>query len=361
MDNIQQFKVNKGEWSEVYVLFKILDERAVSAAGSDLLPIDDDKYTFLKVYREEVPGVKYEYNLETDGLVTILDQYGNEIKVLNTDGLNTKTRSIFRAIKDSKEASFEIPEASGLMHEFLVSRAKAGSLVKSDILAEVSNKVGRGSKELGFSIKSHIGGAPTLVNSSSHTNFIYEVVGFNGDAEEINSIEGSSKIRDRLTALYSQGASLQFKKISSESFTSNLKYTDMLFPALLSEMLLNYYLNKGPKLASLVQSVVSEGKFDITEDQLTYKTMDFLRASALGMVPSKAWNAKLESYGGYIVVLADGSIVCYHLFNDDEFKEYLLAQTKFDTPSTTKYKFGELYYQDGKLMMNLNLQIRFLK
>jgi len=356
----QQHKVNKGEWSEVYVLLKIFNERKVAAAGSDLQPTNDT-YTFLKVFKDKYDGTRYEYNLETDGTVQIIDPSGVIIKVLEVNDLGPKVARIFQAIKDTKLASFEIPEASSTMSDFLLTKVKAGSLEKSDILAEVSDKVGRGSHELGFSIKSHVGGAPTLINSSSHTNFVYKVTGFNGDIQAINEIEGASKVRNRLARIQAEGGQFEFKHITSTTFTSNLKYADMLFPNLLSEMLLGYYLNHGPKLVDLMKYVTLSGKFDINQEQLAYKTMDFLRSSALGMVPSKPWDTKLASYGGYIVVLSDGNIVCYHLFNDDDFKEYLISQTKFDTPSTTKYKFGRLYKDDGDLFIDLNLQIRFLK
>ena len=42
------------------------------------------------------------------------------------------------------------------------------------------------------------------------------------------------------------------------------------------------------------------------------------------------------------------------------FEEYLYCNTRLETPSLTKYGFGELYReQDGKLYFKLNLQVRF--
>jgi len=45
----------------------------------------------------------------------------------------------------------------------------------------------------------------------------------------------------------------------------------------------------------------------------------------------------------------------------DAFQNYLFKNTKFETPSTTRHGFGEIYQKDGGLFINLNLQIRFLK
>jgi len=352
---------NKGEWSEIYVLFKILHERDIAAAGADLKPLGDQKYTFLKVLREDTPGKEYQYSLEEKDSVAIQDHNGNTIKILDSRELGSKTQRIFKAIKDSEGSSFAMPDVSALMDEYLITKVKANSSEKTDILGIILDKTGNADAKLGFSIKSHLGGAPTLVNSSSHTNFLYEVSGFDGDTDRINSTTGPGKIRQRLQLLNESGAKFKFIGISSETFKANLRYTDTTFPLLMSQMLLEYYSGNGSSPANLAKLISANEDFDVNETELTYKIKGFLRSAALGMMPSKHWDTMLNTYGGYIIVLNDGQIVCYHLFNDDEFKEYLFRNTKFDTPSTTKYKFGELFRQDGKLMLKLNLQIRFLK
>lgn len=55
----------------------------------------------------------------------------------------------------------------------------------------------------------------------------------------------------------------------------------------------------------------------------------------------------------------DGMLLCYHLYNDDDFRDYLFNSTKLDTPSTSRHDFGYLYEQDGEIYIKLNLQIRF--
>ncbi len=47
--------------------------------------------------------------------------------------------------------------------------------------------------------------------------------------------------------------------------------------------------------------------------------------------------------------------------NKNEFEDYLFANTKLDTASTSRYGFGELYEESGCVYFNLNLQIRFIK
>lgn len=82
-------------------------------------------------------------------------------------------------------------------------------------------------------------------------------------------------------------------------------------------------------------------------------------AVALGMQPTKIWNGLDEANGGYIVVKDDGEILAYHLYDRDNFEKYLLENTKFETGSTSRHKFGEIYTEDGWQFINLILQIRF--
>ena len=73
------------------------------------------------------------------------------------------------------------------------------------------------------------------------------------------------------------------------------------------------------------------------------------------MTSKKPWNGSFDVSGGYIVVKENGDILCYHLYNWEDFQEYLFNSTFIDTPSTTRHKFGKL--EGDKL--KLNFQIRF--
>ncbi len=78
------------------------------------------------------------------------------------------------------------------------------------------------------------------------------------------------------------------------------------------------------------------------------------------MVPGKIWDGFIKAHGGYIVVKNDGEVICYHLYNRDEFLSYLYENTKFESASTTRHEYGGLYLENDKIMFNLNLQIRFV-
>jgi hypothetical protein len=92
-----------------------------------------------------------------------------------------------------------------------------------------------------------------------------------------------------------------------------------------------------------------------------HKVKELLRQSALGMNPGSQWDGQVEAHGGWIIVKDSGDIVCFHLINDDDFREYLLAGTKFDTPSMTRHHAGYVYKQKDEnfAKLRLSLQVRF--
>jgi hypothetical protein len=79
------------------------------------------------------------------------------------------------------------------------------------------------------------------------------------------------------------------------------------------------------------------------------------------MMPSVVWTGQLATTGGYLVVKDDGEIICYHIYNRNEFENYLLKNTKLETASSTRHEFGVVYKENNQLYFKLNLQIRFLK
>ena len=94
-----------------------------------------------------------------------------------------------------------------------------------------------------------------------------------------------------------------------------------------------------------------------------YKIKHLLCDTALGMVSDTVWTGEYEATGGYIVAKRDGEVICYHIHNQNDLEDYLLANTKLETASSSRHKFGKLYRDedDHQLYFKLNLQIRFIK
>lgn len=345
---------NKGEWSELYALLKIFDIREIPAADENLMPTEN-KYRFLGVFREDEPGeVKY-YNLERDGVV-VVESGGQTVKVLDSSDLPQKTRNIFNAILSSKERTFAIPTAIEQMNKYSLTKVKAGSWQKADLDALVQdNIVSR--QELGFSIKSQLGGASTLLNASKHTNFKYKVHSI--DENSVKLINAEQGVKKKIKRLLDDRYPIELVGASSQTFTSNMKLVDTALPNIVGTILLAYYNGSATNVDDLCHSVAKYNLYGLDYVGIRYKVENFLRTVALGMVPSKPWNTKLSAYGGYLVVKNNGDIVCYHLYNDDDFKDYLFNNTKFDTPDPKRHNFGYIYEENGEYYIDLNLQIRF--
>ena len=114
--NAYTLTANKGEWSELYVLFKLFSENKIKAADMNLQPTDDE-YTFLKVFREDVDNRPYVYDLEQDGVVRILAKNGQLVDAVSTHLLPEKAQRVFEAIKSANTSTFALPEAVALMSE----------------------------------------------------------------------------------------------------------------------------------------------------------------------------------------------------------------------------------------------------
>ena len=78
------------------------------------------------------------------------------------------------------------------------------------------------------------------------------------------------------------------------------------------------------------------------------------------MKPASVWDGTEDANGGYIIVKEDGEVLCYHIYNRNDFENYLFNNTVLDTPSTTRYEFANIMIDEkGQYFVKLNLQIRF--
>lgn len=297
--------------------------------------------------------------------IVILDSEGDIIKTVSDWHIKENLITIFEKIQDAVDTTFEIPEAESLMQDLLCSQIKANSSKKSDIDGVIIDRVSNREELLWFSVKSMVGGASTLLNAGQTTNFVYEVEELNVDVvDEINWIDGPSKIQDRLKMIITKGGNLKFTGMISPEFETNLRKIDTMFPIFLSQMLIDFFMGKFNKITDLTELLANNSilqDFRLSKEDYEYKIKNFLVSIALWMVPSKVWDGFTKAHGGYIVVKYDGEVVCYHLYNRDEFLAYLFENTKLESASSTRHNYGKLYVQDGKLYINLNLQIRFIK
>ena len=181
---------------------------------------------------------------------------------------------------------------------------------------------------------------------------------------EINGINTRSKIKDRIEEIQKLKGNFQFKNPECSIFENNLILIDSALAKIISEIIFLFFTTNHSKTSDLVAEISKANPLDYNLDNnhpfYSYKIKRFLTDIALGMMPSKVWTGELDATGGYLVVKDNGEILCYHIYNRNEFENYLYNNTKLETASSTRHEFGKVYEQNGRLYFKLNLQIRFL-
>lgn len=355
---------NKGEWSEIYTLFKLLGDKQLFLGNKDIEKLEGLVYPIIKILRTENNG-NFEYSIQ-DELIIIS---GNE-DILKIPISVFKEKSIFllEAIKENKQRTFSVPEIELFMQSINCMSLKASSSAKTDVTIVVHDQRTNQQPTLGFSIKSQLGSPSTLLNAGKTTNFIYKILGSSlteNDISNINSINTRSKIMDRIVQIQNKGGKLEFVKTERQIFSNNLVLIDSLLPEILSKIVLKFYSSEFSYLADLVNVIANKNplNFDVENEHkfYDYKIKRFLTDVALGMMPSKVWSGQYDATGGYLIVKENGDVLCYHIYNRNEFENYLLNNTKLDTASSSRHEFGEIYQEQDQLYFKLNLQIRFTK
>ncbi|MCK5782328.1 MAG: HpaII family restriction endonuclease [Flavobacteriales bacterium] len=355
-------KGNKGEWSEIYTLLKLLGDKKVYVGDKDLNKIPNLLYPIIKILRDEKNGsIEYSVNDE----IKII-QGDKELLSISIDDFKDKAKFLLSEIKENSK-TFEVPEIEKFLSQIKCSSLKAKSSVKTDIRIVIHDLKTNMHPVLGFSIKSQLGSPSTLLNAGKTTNFIYKISGLITDSqvENINSINGTGKIKERLIAIENNNCKIQFNNLEKDIFKNNLVLIDSLLPKLIAEIIKEFYSSKKSKIIDLTNEVAYNNplNFDITHEHkyYEYKLKKFLTEVAVGMMPATVWTGVYDATGGYLVVKEDGDILAYHLYNRNEFEDYLFHNTKLDTASSSRHSFGKIYKENGEFYIKLNLQIRFLK
>lgn len=360
-------KGNKGEWSEIYTFLKLLADGIIYGGDEHLQRIDTVFYPLISIIREES---KHETIYETGEKISVMNSEGEKLLEIDRELFLDNAEKLLKMLQNSKGSSFEFLEIEDFLKEIYVNKIKSSSTNKRDITLVVHDLTTNTSPKLGFSIKSRLGGNSTLLNPGVGTNFIYEVLRLDKEESSLkeiqdiaNSIDSRSKIKDRTKFLTSGHINLQFSSIQSHNFLLNLQLIDSLLPEMIAEILLGYYSGRAVSMLELVSILEEENPLGFNQSNhhkfYEYKIKNFLTDVALGMTPQKSWTGHYDATGGYIIVKEDGDMVCYHIYNRNEFQNYLLNHTLLDTPSSTRYQFGQVYEDNGGYYYNLNLQIRF--
>jgi len=350
---------NKGDWSEFYVLVYLLGSRNLYTADEALNKIPSLYFPIKRVFRKENADNEVEYVLNNSNGVDI---YLNKMfgKTVSSQDFVNEAALLLKDIP-SGNSSFAIAHGEAFLNGIYLNKLAAPSTEISDIEMELHDSITGYDQIMGFSIKSYLGGAPTLLNASGATNFIYEVTGLTDlQMDEINSIDTRTKIVDRIAAIKSKGGRMEFHKPVNDVFRGNLLMIDSKMEEIISEVLLYSYTSNEIDCRTIINKLEELNPMNYPRKGLyIYKFKKFLCAKALGLDPSKVWDGIDNANGGYIVAKSNGEVLAYHLYNRDKFEQYLFDNTKLERASTSRHNYASIYKENGRMYINLNLQIRF--
>jgi type II restriction enzyme len=328
---------NKGEWSEPYALLKLLADGKLFLGDENFEKVKNVFYPILKVLRHEknrTVDFSYDQNL-------VVINNGKKLFKIAIKDFITNAALCFKRINEAKKGkgAFAIPEIENFLSSFSITTLKAKSKLKNDITIQIEDPNTFISPTLGFSIKSQLGRASTLLNASGPTNFTYRIVGHFLTKKEIDIIKKEKVFSTKIELIKKFGATLEFENVENEIFKSNLQTIDYYFDKILSQVVYLYYENK----VSSANTVSNFIKIITTQNPLNYKLKvnpemyslmmkKFLTDYALGMRAGEVWKREYQATGGYLIVRADGELVCYNFYFAKAFENYLYSNTKLETP-----------------------------
>lgn len=348
---------NKGEWSELYVFVQALLNKKIHLANKDLTPkansVRIDKVTTLNHDRS--------YYINDSSVVTIKDKESNA-EIGKVDITNLITQEVLDTLRDkikSTKGTFGIADFKVVQDALGLSIVKGGtSNQKADIVFDVQTDEYETLNE-GYGIKSYLGNNPTLFNASGATNFIFKINGLSIDLQdEINSIKSRTKVIDRIKAIEENGGVFEYVGAENKNLDLNLRTVDGDMPDIVGKMLMCFYKERISSIKEVVDHIAASASQDehlLIETKIKRLLLDIL----LGFFPGKKWNGEYGA-NGTVVVKENGESVAFHIMDQKELKEYLFENIKFDTPSTTRHRFGSIYVeQNGQMYFKLNMQLRF--
>ncbi len=349
--------LNRGEWSEFLAVLNLLENPNIKIVDSNLNMISEEIFILKNI------------RLYTPLNVYTLSRNDNKIEVFSNDILKYSItikeisyhkECLLQKIKHniSRNGVFNIPEVHDLifkLNESNVIKSKSNS--KSDLDTDMKDNIKNQLVNLKYSIKSQIGSPATILNASNKTNIKYKISGIrHEDINVVNSINTQHKLIDRLNKIKELGGTISFESIVDNIFEQNLKMIDTSMPNIVADVCLRAYTSKNKNLMELFNTS------NLFENQIIAKKKltDLLKGFSFDIKPGTIWNGDYDVNGGIMIVTRDGKLLVLDLiYHENEVEDYLINNTKLDSPSSTRYKMLELFEENNNIYFTLNLQIRY--
>lgn len=377
---------NKGEWSELYTLFKLLADQNLYPIKKDQAEGERLRLPILSVMRYIDQEIGVEYFIMEDSNIN-MNINNEEQRTIEKSEFSYWAKHLFAAMSSikKKDASFAISSLNDFRDKSCcpkvacVNRKIAENCKdKSDLYIVIHDTLTGQTPKQGFSIKSEIGSAPTLVNASLLTNFHYRLTKplTKDQIELVNNMkvkQGPKLVTDvmgRLSKIKEFGSDLKFcgiqqNKNNENVFLENLILVDSCMPQILAWLLYTSFSTGERRIDKLTEMITEANPigFPMTVNTKHYeaKVKRLLMDFALGMLPSQPWEAT-DLASGMLVVRSSGNIDCYHVLYKDTLEEYLYHDLKFETASASRHEFASIKTDsDGNQFFALNLQLRFIQ
>ena len=301
---------NKGEWSELYTLFKLLADQNLYPIEKNQIDGERLRLPILSIMRYIDQEIGVEYFIMEDSNIN-MNINNEEQRVVEKSEFSHWAKQLFAEMSSikKKDASFAIPSLNDFRDKTCcpkvacVNRKIAENCKdKSDLYIVIHDTLTGQTPKQGFSIKSEIGSAPTLVNASLLTNFHYRLSRplTNEQIEYVNNMkvkQGAKLVTDvmgRLSKIKEFGAELQFcgiqpNKNNENVFLENLILVDSCMPQILAWLLYTSFSTGERKLDKLTEMITEANPmgFPMTVNTKHYeaKVKRLLMDFALGMLP----------------------------------------------------------------------------
>lgn len=377
-ESIHGKRLNKGEWAEFYVMMKLLGEGRLYTANKLLQKNLQSYLEILKVIRQECESQVLEYVIDkSNNVVNVRDQRTDTVLVsIPTKDFSYNALELYNGIKNYKGASAAAPDSvCDFARVIYVSKPKAPAVKalkkqfggKNDIFIEVRDGQTSIVSVMGFSIKSKFGQAPTLFNAGSSSQFLYKLTGCDQKTmQEFNAITGDdggrgwSKCKEYLS---SHGITLEFAQTKNPIYNDNLFLVRESMSQIMAWCVKDRLIDSpgNYEVMETVERMTAANPLNVPNPSIYYeKAMkDFLMAGFTGMTAGTRWDGKEQVTGGYIVVMDDGDILCYHSNDRESFRDYLYRNTCFEYVSADKYIWSRILKFDDKYFLPLNFSVRF--
>lgn len=354
-------KYNKGEWAEIYVLFYLLGNGKLDKGDCNFQIISNSFYSLNKILRlENLDNV--EFTIQDTNSKIIITRNSQETKIVSMSNFIDQANDLIKEIRNNNN-TFALPKVEDFLKSIHCVSIKSSSKNIKDIEVEIIDHDIQASEKLSFSIKSKLGSSPTIFNANLKTSFIYRIEGINRqEVKELNQLSSAKQILKKIR----NNKLILFDEVKTNNYTEilcrNLVLVDSRMPIIVASLLLNFYSDDKSNIVDLHQKLVVDNpcnyKLDNINDIYERKIKDFLNSITLGLRASENWKTE-EAPNGFLIVRQDGEIVSYHLLDRKIFEDCLFHQTKLDSPSSTRHKYGKIYEENNQFYIKLCLQVRF--